>query len=284
MRIIAGEFRHRKLFSPPESAPTRPIPDRVKESLFGILRGHVPGATILDAFAGTGSIGLEALSRGAERVVFVEKHREMARILERNIDTLGVKDRTEIFIGDALGAGALARCPRPLTLAFFDPPYDLVADPLGLTRVKAQIENTVQLLSPDGFVIFRTPWPFNHEIWPEGAGPNAQTEEPRPRRGRRDSSAPDPTDRRKKDERWRWTQGASWVEVGHGKHAGGPTPDDLDEPDPEEEPLEPEETADPEAPKPTRVDADLSIPNTLGPETHRYGTMAVHFYARPRST
>src|ERR1044071_7748596 len=103
MRIIAGEFRSRRLITPRDDSTTRPIPDRVKVSLFGLLRGHCEGATVFDGFAGTGAIGLEAVSRGAASCVFVEKDRAAAAMLRQNIDSLGASDRCELFIGDALG-------------------------------------------------------------------------------------------------------------------------------------------------------------------------------------
>ena len=74
MRIIAGEFRRRVLLSPKDASVTRPIPDRVKESLFNILGEEIRGKAVLDLFAGTGNLGIEALSRGARRVTFVTPH------------------------------------------------------------------------------------------------------------------------------------------------------------------------------------------------------------------
>lgn len=138
------------------------MPDRVRESLFGILRGHTEGVAVFDAFAGTGSIGLEAISRGASRCVFVERDRSSVEILRRNIASLGVEDRCEVVAGDALGPGALARCPVPVHLVFMDPPYALVRDPTGWRRVKAQFEQLVQRLDDGGFAVLRTPWPFLH--------------------------------------------------------------------------------------------------------------------------
>jgi 16S rRNA (guanine(966)-N(2))-methyltransferase RsmD len=134
----------------------------VKESLFGLLRGHCEGANVFDGFAGTGALGLEAVSRGAARCVLVEQDKSIAAILTRNVEMLGVKDRCEVVVGDALGAGALARAPRPLTLAFLDPPYPVVQEPVGFRRAMAQLEKLVELLSPDGFAVLRTPWPLHH--------------------------------------------------------------------------------------------------------------------------
>src|SRR5688572_20146096 len=174
MRIIGGEFRSRRLFTPRDAETTRPIPDRVKESLFGLLRGHCEDAAVFDAYAGTGAIGLEAISRGASRCVFVEKDRDAADLLRKNIETLGVQDRCELVVGDALGPGALARCPRPVNLVFLDPPYPVVRDPLGWKRVRTQFERLIDLLDGDGFAIIRTPWPFLIEV------PQAEAGEPGP--------------------------------------------------------------------------------------------------------
>ncbi len=97
MRIIAGEFRRRLLRTPEGYDKTRPLPDRVKESLFGLLRGHCEGARVLDCFAGSGAFGLEMISRGAAQVVMVERDRAVARILQANIDTLGVRAARSCF-------------------------------------------------------------------------------------------------------------------------------------------------------------------------------------------
>jgi len=102
MRVIAGEFRGRKLLGP-EGEVTRPITDRVKQSLFDILTPRLEGAIVWDLFAGTGSLGLEALSRGAQQAVFFETDRSAVARLRRNIETLGLRrdraivQRTDVF-------------------------------------------------------------------------------------------------------------------------------------------------------------------------------------------
>lgn len=136
------------------------MPDRVREALFNTLRGHYEGAPVLDAFAGSGSIGLECLSRGASECVFIEKDRQSADVIRRNIETLGVGDRARLVVGDALGMSALARCPRPVHLVFFDPPYPMMQDESRRTRVLDQFTKLVGLLDPEGFAMLRTPWPF----------------------------------------------------------------------------------------------------------------------------
>src|SRR5436309_2356542 len=99
MRIIAGEFRGRRLL-PPEGEATRPVTDRVKQSLFDILAPLIPEAVVYDCFAGTGSMGLECLSRGARLVAFFEADRSALARLKQNIAALGVSERSLIIGGD----------------------------------------------------------------------------------------------------------------------------------------------------------------------------------------
>ncbi len=121
MRIIAGEFKGRRLQRPDDSR-VRPITDRLKESWFGILAPHLADTTVIDLFAGSGSLGLEALSRGAARVDFVEIADPSLAALKANIGTLGVADRTRVRRADVL------RFARRLTdqaydIALADPPF-----------------------------------------------------------------------------------------------------------------------------------------------------------------
>src|SRR5688500_5993687 len=98
MRIIAGEHRGRKLL-PPEGDVTRPITDRVKQSLFDILTPRIERAIVYDLFAGTGSMGLECLSRGADRATFFEADRSAVNRLKKNIDALKLADRSQVITG-----------------------------------------------------------------------------------------------------------------------------------------------------------------------------------------
>lgn len=231
----------------------------MKESLFAILRGNVEGANVLDVFAGTGSVGLEALSRGAARCVFIERDRQMAVVLQKNIDALGVRDRCEVVTGDALGAGSLARSPRPLNLVFFDPPYPLMRDQMGAKRIKAQLGAAISRLEPDGFAILRTPWPLLEEpaqLPVEIVPVRRQKEKRMPKRGRWEEM---------------WTQDSP-----------RPLEDFLS--DPERDDIEGVEGDDGEppasVPPPETVTIELSIPGAIGPETHEYSSMALHFYMR----
>lgn len=120
MRIVAGEFKGRRLAGPDGKA-TRPTSDKVREALFSIL-GDISGQRVLDLFAGTGAVGLEAISRGASEAVLVERDRRMASVIDRNIgDTAGSgDDRVKLVRGDALKYLASA---EPFDLVFVDPPY-----------------------------------------------------------------------------------------------------------------------------------------------------------------
>lgn len=126
------------------------------------------GAVVVDLFAGSGAIGLEAISRGAASCMFVEHGRPAAAVLQQNIDTLGCGDRAKVVLGDALGVSIIARCPRPVDLVFLDPPYPLVLDALTWVRVKSQAEQLLPLLAEKGFLILRTPWPFIFDQMPPG--------------------------------------------------------------------------------------------------------------------
>lgn len=308
MRIIAGEFRRRLLETPPDDSVTRPIPDRVKESLFSILRGHFEGASVFDGFAGTGAIGLEAVSRGAARCVLVERDRDVSQMLRRNVESLGAQDRCEVVTGDCLGPGALARCPRPLHLAFLDPPYPLVQDRVGLRRVLAQLSALVGLLDDKGYAVLRTPWPLM--LLPEGVEPApAPTPERkrRPakhdRRSRRHADTPrdrrdDPSD---SDGRDGFGAAQNDEREDHDDHGVELTPAQIaaamrhrsrasqdDHASPEDAGHSIDDAADdaqvPQTPKLNLVPADLTLPNARGPETHVYQSMAIHLYMRRAAT
>lgn len=123
LRILGGEARGRRLRSLPDRG-TRPTAGRVKESLFNILAARVPGSRVLDLFAGTGSLGLEALSRGAARAVFVEADPRCRGVIEENLRTLGFEGRALVVAGDAAAAvSALGKRAERFDLVFLDPPY-----------------------------------------------------------------------------------------------------------------------------------------------------------------
>jgi 16S rRNA (guanine966-N2)-methyltransferase len=125
MRIIAGTKRGMKLFSP-ETNVTRPITDRIKESLFNVLANYdlLAGARVADLFCGVGSLGLEALSRGAAFVTFVEQNDEVIEVLEKNIAKAGFAERSRVVRASAFRVGASAGPDgQRYDLVFVDPPY-----------------------------------------------------------------------------------------------------------------------------------------------------------------
>lgn len=119
MRVIGGEFRSRRLKSIP-GLETRPTPDRLRETLFDVLAPRIQGAVFLDAYAGTGAVGIEALSRGARRCVFVEKNRGAAAVIHDNLAALGLENRAEVFSSKV--TPVLERVSADIV--FLDPPYE----------------------------------------------------------------------------------------------------------------------------------------------------------------
>jgi 16S rRNA (guanine966-N2)-methyltransferase len=153
MRIIAGEFRGRRLL-PPQGQQTRPITDRVKQSLFDILAPLLDDVRVYDCFAGTGSMGLECLSRGASHATFFESDRSAIARLKQNIAALGVQDRAQLVAGDLFRwFGSIVPRERA-DLVFLDPPYRfLIERPEDLRQLARHM--AVHHLAPEGLVVFR---------------------------------------------------------------------------------------------------------------------------------
>jgi 16S rRNA (guanine966-N2)-methyltransferase len=136
MRIVGGQFRGRPIVAPPDSSTTRPTSDRVREAVFNILAHGVDefaleGARVLDLFAGTGALGIEALSRGAAFCMFVEDGAAPRGVIRENVEALGLTGVTKIFRRDATALGEAGKYGG-FTLLFADPPYgkDLVGKAL----------------------------------------------------------------------------------------------------------------------------------------------------------
>ena len=123
MRIIAGRFRSRKLNSVPGAA-VRPTPDRLRETLFNILAPEIESSTFLDAYAGSGAVGLEALSRGAKHVVLIERSDAAIAVIRENVRALQVMNEVTLIRGKA--SGLLLKYPADLV--FVDPPYELTGE------------------------------------------------------------------------------------------------------------------------------------------------------------
>jgi 16S rRNA (guanine966-N2)-methyltransferase len=127
MRIIAGKFRSRQLKSL-KGLALRPTSDRLRETLFNVLADLVPGSRFLDLFAGTGAVGIEAFSRGAREVIFVEKHPPAVALIRKNLESLEIRDHFRVLAQDSAQAlerfAAEPAAPHSrLDLVFFDPPY-----------------------------------------------------------------------------------------------------------------------------------------------------------------
>ncbi len=119
MRVIGGEFRSRRLKTMP-GLKLRPTPDRLRETLFDVLAPRIQGCVFLDAYAGSGAVGIEALSRGASEAILIERHPAAVDVIRQNLKSLGLEARAEVITGKA--TVALGRF-RP-GIAFLDPPYD----------------------------------------------------------------------------------------------------------------------------------------------------------------
>jgi len=123
MRIIAGELKSRRLKTLP-GPKTRPTSDKLRETLFNVLGPSVQGAVFSDCYAGSGAVGIEALSRGAEFVYFLENHRPAVRVIEQNVKSLGIEEGYEVLALDvSAGLRILDQQGARLDIVFLDPPY-----------------------------------------------------------------------------------------------------------------------------------------------------------------
>jgi 16S rRNA (guanine966-N2)-methyltransferase len=146
MRIIAGSRKGARIVAP-KGQETRPTGDRAREAAFNLI-GPVDGARVLDLFAGSGAMGLEALSRGAESATFVEKDRAAAAAIERNLDKLALRGATVLREDAARALAAETAAARRYDLVLIDPPYRLLA---GLLPMLARY--VPSLAAPDGLVV-----------------------------------------------------------------------------------------------------------------------------------
>jgi 16S rRNA (guanine966-N2)-methyltransferase len=149
MRVIAGTARGRPLVAPRGTA-TRPITDRVKETLFGILGDRVIDARVLDLYAGSGSVGIEALSRGAASCAFVEHDRRAVAAIRENLERAGVAEHASVQAVDVPRFLGLSTDDR-FDLAFMDPPYEERA-------ILAPLERLIARLAPGAMVVVKHHW------------------------------------------------------------------------------------------------------------------------------
>ena len=148
MRIISGTSKGRKLVTP-RSQSLRPTSDRVKESMFNILQDDIVGKVVLDLFAGTGNLGIEALSRGAKKTIFVEKGRQALRLIQRNLTQFGLEEQSEILPKDANRAiGILKQKGESFDLILMDPPYQK-----GLIQKTLMKLNSHQIYHKDSILV-----------------------------------------------------------------------------------------------------------------------------------
>lgn len=148
MRIISGKARGRKLI-PPENMETRPTLDRVKEAMFSIIQGYILDSVVLDVFAGTGSLGLEAASRGAKEVYLIDKSNITYPLLKQNIENLKFQDFCNSLNMDSYDAlKSLSKKGKVFDLVFIDPPYCKEMIPEAIKMIR---ENN--MLHKDGIIV-----------------------------------------------------------------------------------------------------------------------------------
>ncbi|MGP8185219.1 MAG: 16S rRNA (guanine(966)-N(2))-methyltransferase RsmD [Terracidiphilus sp.] len=153
MRIIAGTYRSRALDAPP-GLSTRPTSDRLRETLFNVLAPRIESAIFLDLFAGSGAVGLEALSRGASSVTFVERDRAALGILRGNLARLGIREGVRVHAGSVSAFLRSAARPHPkperYDVVFLDPPYDAAQE---YAEVLAFLGGGGEVLAPEALIV-----------------------------------------------------------------------------------------------------------------------------------
>jgi 16S rRNA (guanine(966)-N(2))-methyltransferase RsmD len=145
MRVITGTARGRRL-GELEGMDTRPTYDRVKEGMFNIIQFDIEGRRVLDLFAGTGQLGIECLSRGAESCTFVDQRRDAVKLVRENLKATDLAERARVVQGDALGF--LSTTAEKYHLIFLDPPYDS-----GLLDLALKKLSTIDILSENGIIV-----------------------------------------------------------------------------------------------------------------------------------
>lgn len=154
MFIIAGLYRRQRLITP-KGPQTRPTASRLREALFNICQHHIEGAVFLDIFAGSGAMGFEALSRGAQSATFIDSHKESVDCIRSNSALLKVQDRSQIFRGEAVTMlNLLNKQGKKFDIIYADPPYNTL-DPSGTVLYSTQMIqwiDTHDLLTPRGLL------------------------------------------------------------------------------------------------------------------------------------
>lgn len=150
IRIISGLYKGKRLKRVPDSL-VRPIPDKLKESLFNIIQEDIRGSVFLDGFAGTGSVGIEALSRGAEKVIFVDNYYPAIKVIKANLSKCGAEDKGRLLRKEFNRAVIqLAQEKMKFSLVFLDPPYRLLDERNPLKVIKKR-----EVLEEGGKIVLR---------------------------------------------------------------------------------------------------------------------------------
>ena len=147
MRVIAGKARRIQLKSL-EGEATRPTLDRYKETLFNTMQTYIPGSYFIDVFAGTGSIGIEALSRGAKKAVFIENNKKAIAVINENLEKTRLLDGAEVIASDAISALMRIEHTGPADVIFIDPPYNR-----GIETQVLRLLGTSKLVGEDTLVV-----------------------------------------------------------------------------------------------------------------------------------
>lgn len=153
MRVISGTARGKRLQAP-RGMDTRPITDMIKEALFNVIGSSINGASLLDLFAGSGSVGIEALSRGAQLIVFIDNSNDAVRVINKNLKNCGFDAGFELYRNDVFRAlEILAKRNTRFDYIYVDPPFtvETIFEPL------LQTLDRLSLLAPNGRIIIRTP-------------------------------------------------------------------------------------------------------------------------------
>jgi len=150
IRVISGIYKGKRL-NKVRSSLVRPIPDKLKESLFNIIQEEVKGCVFLDGYAGTGSVGIEALSRGAEKVIFIDEYFPAVKVIKTNLKKCGVENRVQVIHKEFnRGVIQLAKESLKFDMIFLDPPYKLLEERNPLKVIKKR-----EVLKPGGKIILR---------------------------------------------------------------------------------------------------------------------------------
>lgn len=165
LRIIAGEQRGRKI-QVPGGPDVRPTTDRVREAIFNSLRLLVPGRAAFDLFAGSGALGLEALSRGATHATFVESNHRVAAVLRQNVRHLHYDERVTVVVGDVFHWAARANWPTQPPVVLIAPPYAFFGN--RLAELQRLWTTLVRELPDDTVIVLQAPRLFDHSSLPPG--------------------------------------------------------------------------------------------------------------------